>query len=71
VVVDVKLEKIFSRQLLNSFLIPSDLVLDLNQFRVALRIQLIPELLNFIHPILMSSVAGFMGRLAFAGFQSL
>ena len=70
-VVDVKLEKIFSRQLLNSFLIPSDLVLDLNQFRVALRIQLIPELLNFIHPILMSSVAGFMGRLAFAGFQSL
>jgi len=71
VVVDVKLEKIFSRQLLNSFLIPSDLVLDLYQFRVALRIQLIPELLNFIHPILMSNVAGFMGRLAFAGFQSL
>lgn len=62
-VVDVQLEQIVPRELIDVLLVLLDLILDAGDLLIAMAVQSSPQLLDPVHPDLMSDVRCIMGLL--------
>jgi len=64
VVIDVQLEEVVPRQLINAFFVSLNLILNAHHIRVTVFVERLPELLNLLHVILMGHVNGAVGVLS-------